>query len=621
MRERRAIGWLALGYLALTIVLAYPLPLHAGDHVLSPGTDTNLFVWTLAWDLHAIVHQPLAIFDANIFYPFTHVLAYSENLLGAALLVAPVSWLTGNPVLAMNVAALVTAPLCAIGGYVLARRLGISRSGAAIAGLVYGFSPPRFFRLDQLHLASVEWIPFSLAYAHAYLERRRPRDLRVALALFAWQALTSGHGAVFLAIALAGLFLYRVALGDPPDLLARAREAGATGALVVAPVVLLFLPYRTVQVEMGLRRTLADWQASWTSFLASPSHVQHWLLAHVLPGVEVSGTADAYLFPGVIAIGLAVIGAFWRSERGVVWRRAAGALDGAIVIACAAALYGAIAPDPRIRAGSVVLLSVRRPWRAWAIGGAAAALRIGIARRVALAASSTPRRNDMALFYTLLFSLCVWLSLGPPLGAWRFVYWLPVFNFIRVPSRFMILGMLALAALAGFGFDCLTRGWPARARTAAAVVLGGLIVAECAAIPFGLTRLDPSPPAIDRWLASRPKPFAVAEVPVPDSGRFMVREERASIYMLHSMAHWQKTVHGYSGLVPESSDELYQALAHFPDGRSLRLLSAIGVRYIVVHPAAYPDGAWPAAERQIGACARLTLEHAEADGRVYSLHR
>ena len=66
-------------YAALTVVMAWPLSAHPGSTVLPLGADTNLFLWTIGWDLHAIVHQPLSIFDANIFYPLPHTLAYSEN--------------------------------------------------------------------------------------------------------------------------------------------------------------------------------------------------------------------------------------------------------------------------------------------------------------------------------------------------------------------------------------------------------------------------------------------------------------------------------------------------------------------------------------------------------------
>ena len=38
------------------------------------------------------------------FYPYPDTLAYSEHLLGIAIFTAPVQWLTGNPILALNLA-------------------------------------------------------------------------------------------------------------------------------------------------------------------------------------------------------------------------------------------------------------------------------------------------------------------------------------------------------------------------------------------------------------------------------------------------------------------------------------------------------------------------------------
>jgi hypothetical protein len=204
----------------------------------------------------------------------------------------------------------------------------------------------------------------------------------------------------------------------------------------------------------------------------------------------------------------------------------------------------------------------------------------------------------------------LWLSIGPPFGAWQYIYWLPGFNFIRAPSRFMILGVLALAVLAAFGFDSLTRRF-GRGRSAAGALFVAGFVAEFAAVPLPMIKQDPALPAIDRWLASQPAPFVVAEVPVPDSANITVREEQESIYMLHSMAHWQKTVHGYSGLLPDFSDELYTKVAQFPDSASLSALSKLGVTYVVVHD--------PAIAPRLGPFPELKLEHAEADGQVYRL--
>jgi hypothetical protein len=156
-----------LAFAALTFVLTLPLSLNPAGRVAALAADTDLFIWTLAWDAHAILSQPLALFDANIYYPQTRTLAYSENLLGGTIFSAPVWWLTGNAVLAMNVAALASCVLCGVGAWLLARRLGASDAAALVAGVIFAFAPPRFLRLPQLHLTLIQWIPFALAFLHS----------------------------------------------------------------------------------------------------------------------------------------------------------------------------------------------------------------------------------------------------------------------------------------------------------------------------------------------------------------------------------------------------------------------------------------------------------------------
>jgi hypothetical protein len=103
------------------------------------------------------------------------------------------------------------------------------------------------------------------------------------------QALTSGHGAVFLALAAAALFGYRVMLGEPLALGKRLRDVGAIGALLLAPVVLMVVAYARVQAEMELKRTLADWLVVRpASFLASPTYVHSFLLERLLPDAQIN---------------------------------------------------------------------------------------------------------------------------------------------------------------------------------------------------------------------------------------------------------------------------------------------------------------------------------------------
>src|SRR5436190_19821525 len=163
-REDVPRAWhVALLYVVLTAALAYPLARHAAGHVLSVGPDTDLFLWTLSWDAHAFVRQPLSLFDANIFAPLHRTLAFSEPLIGSAFFAAPILWLTDNAVLAMNAVALLSCVLCGVGTFVLARRVGIGPAGAALSGLIFAFAPPRFLRLVQLFLTPIQWVRSGLA--------------------------------------------------------------------------------------------------------------------------------------------------------------------------------------------------------------------------------------------------------------------------------------------------------------------------------------------------------------------------------------------------------------------------------------------------------------------------
>ena len=76
-------------YAVLTFVMALPFSLFAGSRLLADVPDAHMFIWTLAWDAYALAHQPLQIFDANIYHPYANTLAYSENLIGSALFAAP----------------------------------------------------------------------------------------------------------------------------------------------------------------------------------------------------------------------------------------------------------------------------------------------------------------------------------------------------------------------------------------------------------------------------------------------------------------------------------------------------------------------------------------------------
>ena len=788
-------AWLAaLLFTGLTVLLAYPLSLHPSSTRFPSGPDGEIGWYLLGWDTHAFLHKPWAIFDANIYYPERLTLAYGENIIGIAFFVAPVIWLTGDLLLAANLAALLSCVLCGLGAYVLARRLGLSVAAAVICGIIFECAPPRFFRIGQINLTNVQWIPFGLAALHAYVDEGRKRDLRLAAGFVSLQALSSGHGAVFMAVLLLLFISYRLLLGEPLRVAKRLQDLGVVGALLLLPTFLVFLPYRAVQQEVGLRRGLGTWEANYSSFIASPSHVHQFLLS-LVTDTNVNANALAFLFPGYLSIalgGVAIVlggAALARSLRPrlaealrprtpqptrwkpiaafkaaylrpVLWLLAAAA-SWALLGAARQALPAGTGltgqsyanakwdgqpvmtvvdrepstaqllerwnnePPPAFSASWNGYLSIIRPglyffattsedrsrlyidneivvdntgghadgqagsirldrgphrvvleyahvtgspamkWEwifdgdsdkaykvvpRWALSrrplGAATVVGTRIVEAlhglskvlIVLAAawcvlawpiyrhdawidSLAAYRRSPTGFYSLLTVVCVGLALGPPYGLWRFVYWLPVFSMVRGSSRFMVVGLLGIAVLSGIGFDEVSRRLAGRWRVALATVVGILLVAEYAAV-LGVQPARFEVPAIDRWLDSRPKPFVVAEVPVKNIADTVGFERQETAFMLHSTAHFQKTVHGYSGWRTLFHLELFREMQFFPDETSVASLSDAGVTYVVVHTDAYPPDEWIRVEERLEEFAsRLRLEHVEGAGRVYSLLR
>ena len=83
---------LAAVYVAITLVLAYPLSRHPASQVISAAPDTDLFMWTLAWDAHAFSH-PFTVLPHIFDLFFTTKLGQGGSGLGLHIVYATVTTL------------------------------------------------------------------------------------------------------------------------------------------------------------------------------------------------------------------------------------------------------------------------------------------------------------------------------------------------------------------------------------------------------------------------------------------------------------------------------------------------------------------------------------------------
>ncbi len=311
-RERRTVALLLLFFALLTLLFTYPI-WTAPDTYLTELADARLNAWILAWDAHALVTDPAGLFDANIFFPHSGTLAYSESFLGAAVVVAPLNWL-GHPVLAYNVLLLSAFVLSGVGATLWVRHLTGSLAAGVLAGVVWAFAPSKFDQLAHLHMLVGQWIPFALLYCTRYVESGRVRYLYATAGFAGLQFAFSMHYGLFL---LPVLGFYGVALlvllpaaRARSNLLGRGKQLLVAGVLFAALTLPIAVPYmgsnEGFRPQRGYREMVA-YSGRPRSFVAGGAHNR---APHIAWLHNRYGTAEANYFPGVVPMLLAAVALF-----------------------------------------------------------------------------------------------------------------------------------------------------------------------------------------------------------------------------------------------------------------------------------------------------------------------
>jgi hypothetical protein len=312
-----------IAYGVLTVGMTWPLARAPGRLVI-PNPDMFGHVWAISWVIHQALDDPVRLYDANMYHPWSLSLAYTESLLPQALAASPMRLLGGGALLAHNLVLLLTFPLCGLGAYLLAYDLSRSHCGAFLAGLGYAFSAYRWEHMIHIGVLSMQWLPFALLLLRRAV--RRPTFATVAgfVVVASFQALSSGYYAVLLAVALAVSLAFHL-----PSALRRGTLARVTLGLILFVVVVLpaGLPYRIIQerhhVSRG-REECISWSARWRSYLDPGGYIGSGLPhARALRAWTREGES---LYPGGALLALAAFGAL------SAWRRHAVRYAGLLLV-------------------------------------------------------------------------------------------------------------------------------------------------------------------------------------------------------------------------------------------------------------------------------------------------
>jgi hypothetical protein len=238
-------------YLTLSLIYFGSLQDYSRVYLGWPG-DPIFYIWCLNWWPWAIAHGLNPFVSYYVWYPHGFNMTWCNSVCNAALLMAPLTWLT-NSVVSFNVLSLLAPALSAWTGFLLARYLTRDAFSAFIGGYLFGFSSYELgHMLGHLNLDLIFVVPLLVLLVVQRLrgDLSRPRFVAIlAIALLVQLGLATeilATACVFGAITWV-IFLAFATATERPRLWAVAWEIIlATGFTVVLGTPFLFFVVKGV---------------------------------------------------------------------------------------------------------------------------------------------------------------------------------------------------------------------------------------------------------------------------------------------------------------------------------------------------------------------------------------
>jgi len=269
-----------------------------------PDRGDPLFsMWRLGWIAHQLRSAPLRLFDANIFFPSSDTLAYSDATLLPGVLTAPMIW-AGVP-LATAHGLLYLAAFAGAGLTMFALAFALTGRPAAslAAGLMFGCCPYRISTYSHLEMQGIALMPLCVLALLRVVQDGRARDGLWLGAAIAAQSLWSLYLGAYLAVGLAAML---AGLWGCGTFVLRRRLAPFACAILASAAVLLpySRPYWRAQQTVGSRAP-----AELQRFTAEPADFTMVTTNSATYGrrLTTAQTGERALFPGFAPLGLAAI--------------------------------------------------------------------------------------------------------------------------------------------------------------------------------------------------------------------------------------------------------------------------------------------------------------------------
>jgi hypothetical protein len=295
-------------YALLFFVFLIPQSLSPGTRIAYVG-DSLESVAIVGFLGRQVVSDPTRLLDAGFLHPQPNALTLTDHRMLPSLAVAPVLWVSQNPVLAYNVALLIAYLTAAFGGRSLARTLGLGRVAAGFAGALFAFHTYAINEAPRLNIVSHGFVAFALGSLVEWLRTGHSR----ARWTFAFFLLLQGYCAnyhLLYGVLLSALVLLVTGIVQPRLVMSRLPGLIVPGFVAVLVFLPLLVPYLHTLGGLEMARSRPRGIDLLHYFSTSPSN---WIWGAIGPKARLQQQGPHFI--GFVAAGLALAGAFLAVRR------------------------------------------------------------------------------------------------------------------------------------------------------------------------------------------------------------------------------------------------------------------------------------------------------------------
>lgn len=509
-----------------SLYVTYPLISNFTSALSSKG-DELLITWILNWNIHAFFSNPLNIFNANIYYPYLNSLAFSDSFFTSALIsIIPVK-IFNEPVVAYNFNILFSLITLGFFTYLFTYYLTKNHFSAVISGTLVVFSTYTLNRTMHLQLISIQWIPLALLFFLKFARSGIFKYLLLSSLFFILQTANSFLPGYFLIICFLS-FLLIFYLKEKSFFNRFFTKKVFLLCLITGLILLpLTIPYFQVSKEFNYTRDIRDaiHFANRLEYIFYPNdktRLKNFLLTTVYANDKGPYKYDGY-FSGALFIltGVSLIYFF-------------------------------------VKKIDIVYISF---------------LFIGISSFI-LSLGPVFQWGGKVIKYPFMI----------PLPYALFYYLVPGFKGFRNSARWEMLTVFAFSVTVGLMLSTIFKKRSKLFKLLITIIICGSVFLEFN-FPITIVSIPKISefPSVYSYIKTLPEDTVIIEMPIYNWNMLPYsREELLREYF--STLHFKKMVNGGSGFSPPPWQELVkEILFEFPSPKSITLLKAMKVNYIIVH--------------------------------------